>query len=446
LSGLAPKVAPPANPYKTVAKTIAATDLPAAADFAALDNPSGTMVEGDDEPATAASPVPLDAVELPTTLKPSGLFRAHGTPLASSKPSGSFRAHSSNKDLPARPSAPPPPVPDSGEESAVTQPPLTRAQEAGEATSIRPTRVPARKEGAWRSAAVMSSPARSATIEGLPMVSVAGGSLLRKWRPFAIAGVFLLIAVVVAAMVLSGAGRRVRSGWHLVPVVVAATDLPEGTAVTLEMVSQRSVPEQFVTSSVIKPESTQYVVSQKILVPVQAGDPLLWSQFESARASERLSKKVFRRMRAYDVATAKSIAVGGWIQPNDRVDVIVNVSNPDPNRLKGAERVAVTVLENITVLSTGKITSSTPTALLKHGDKDYVDVSLLLIPEEAELLALANDVAEISFTLRNEEDHESTERGLRTTSNTLLQGERVRLFEKKRFNTIQMIRATRRQP
>src|SRR5437868_13897608 len=59
---------------------------------------------------------------------------------------------------------------------------------------------------------------------------------------------------------------RVRRGWNLVPVVVAAQDIPEGTTVTLDMISQRQVPEQFVTSSVVRPESAVHVVNQKVLV------------------------------------------------------------------------------------------------------------------------------------------------------------------------------------
>lgn len=75
----------------------------------------------------------------------------------------------------------------------------------------------------------------------------------------------------------------VRRGWNLVPVVVAAQDIAENTTVTMEMISQRSIPEQFVTSSVVKPDSASYIVNQKLLVPVQAGDPLLWSQFETTK-------------------------------------------------------------------------------------------------------------------------------------------------------------------
>ena len=105
----------------------------------------------------------------------------------------------------------------------------------------------------------------------------------------------LLGAVVgfVGGVLISGLvtwtllAKKARSGWNLVPVVVASQDIPEGTVVTFDLLQQRSIPEQFVTSSVVKPEGASYVVNQRLLVPVQAGDLLLWSQFESKNAGKQ---------------------------------------------------------------------------------------------------------------------------------------------------------------
>ena len=48
-----------------------------------------------------------------------------------------------------------------------------------------------------------------------------------------------------------------------------------------DLIQQRSAPRQLVTSSVVKAESANYIVNAKLLVPVQKGDMLLWSQFET---------------------------------------------------------------------------------------------------------------------------------------------------------------------
>ena len=67
-----------------------------------------------------------------------------------------------------------------------------------------------------------------------------------------------------------------------VSIVVAAVDIPSGTVVTFDMISQRQVPAGAVTTSIVKPDSASYIVNQRIALPVLAGDPMLWSFFETA--------------------------------------------------------------------------------------------------------------------------------------------------------------------
>ena len=76
-----------------------------------------------------------------------------------------------------------------------------------------------------------------------------------------------VLGAIVGYSAVKKAEADARRGWNLVPVVVAAKDISESSVVTFDMISQRSIPEQFVTSSVIKPDSASYVVNQKILVP-----------------------------------------------------------------------------------------------------------------------------------------------------------------------------------
>jgi pilus assembly protein CpaB len=67
----------------------------------------------------------------------------------------------------------------------------------------------------------------------------------------------------------------------LVPIVIASRDLPAGSTVTWDDISQRSVPAGLVTSSVVRPDSASYINNQKLVLPVLAGDAMQWSYFES---------------------------------------------------------------------------------------------------------------------------------------------------------------------
>jgi pilus assembly protein CpaB len=245
--------------------------------------------------------------------------------------------------------------------------------------------------------------------------------MLKGKTPLIIALVLGVLAGTVAYLGIQREKVRVRQGYNPIPVVVASQDIAEGTVLTMDMVSQRPVPEMFVTSSVVKPDSANYVLGQKVLVPIQAGDMLLWSQFETSKAQERLSAIVQKKGRALTIdATGSKMSVGGWVRPNDHVDIIGSFRNP-----QSGEQVATTLMQNIVVLATGRITGTTNTNLLSEGDRGYSTITFLLLPEEAEILSLAAELGSLTLTLRNPEDIDSVESRGHSTINTLLTGERL---------------------
>lgn len=90
------------------------------------------------------------------------------------------------------------------------------------------------------------------------------------------------VAGFLAYIFVKKTEREVRAGWTLTPVIVAQRDIAPGEVLTLDDVAQRSVPEQFVTSSLVRPDSSVYVINQSLTVPVQAGEPLRWAFFATA--------------------------------------------------------------------------------------------------------------------------------------------------------------------
>jgi pilus assembly protein CpaB len=264
--------------------------------------------------------------------------------------------------------------------------------------------------------------------------------MLKGKMPLVIAVVLSLAGFTVGYSAIQKQRAEVRKGWNLVPVVVANVDIAEGSVLTVDMVSQRSVPEQFVTSSVVKPESSSYVIGQKVLVALQAGDPLLWSQFETSRASERLSTKVQKQMRAFTIEAKQTTAVGGWVRPNDHIDVLGTFKDPDTN-----QPVAMTLLQNVVVLATGKVTGTTNVNLLPESERTYSNVSLLVVPEEAEILLLASELGSLARSLRTEDDISVADSRIPTTLRTLFDGEKIAKHREKRRELIDVIRGNVRR-
>jgi Flp pilus assembly protein CpaB len=70
--------------------------------------------------------------------------------------------------------------------------------------------------------------------------------------------------------------RRTHVSWNLVPVVLAAQDLPEGAVISLDAIAEKAIPEQFVTASVVRPDRASEMLGVKLLAPLMAGDPIRW--------------------------------------------------------------------------------------------------------------------------------------------------------------------------
>jgi hypothetical protein len=71
------------------------------------------------------------------------------------------------------------------------------------------------------------------------------------------------------------------TGLPMVVVVVTSKPLPAGHVLTMDDITQVSIPESLVTVSLVKPQDASYVVNQKLLVPRAARDPLNWADFET---------------------------------------------------------------------------------------------------------------------------------------------------------------------
>ena len=136
--------------------------------------------------------------------------------------------------------------------------------------------------------------------------------------------------------------------------------------------------------------------------------------------------------RAVSIDVNERSAVGMWVRPNDHVDVLGTFRDPNSNQI-----VAVTLLQNVIVLATGQTTAATQST---SRDVEYGTVTLLVLPEEAEILVLAQELGSLYLSLRNAEDISIFEERARTTIQTLLTGERVKKLQQRRYQTIQIIR------
>ncbi len=105
----------------------------------------------------------------------------------------------------------------------------------------------------------------------------------------------------------------------------------------------------------------------------------------SSEASQPL--KVMAKARGFTLESA-GVTGAAVLRANDHVDVVAVVTDPDSKQL-----VSVMLMQNVIVLANASPAVGVP-----------AQVTLLVIPEEAQLLSLVKVAGQLTFILRNEVD------------------------------------------
>jgi pilus assembly protein CpaB len=223
------------------------------------------------------------------------------------------------------------------------------------------------------------------------------------------ATVVLLLAVGLAALATYGVFRTIRS----IPVrevevatrhvVVAAADMPLGSRITPEHVKVVGWPAATPIDGSF--DSVDAVVGRGLVAPLAANEPLTERKLAPREAGAGLSPSIPTGMRALSVKVNEVIGVAGFTVPGARVDVVVVLKNRENS-------MARVVVSNLQVLTAG---TKYDIEQAKDGQPMPSNVVTLLVsPDDAERIALAQMEGSITLVLRNPLDVTPTEsRGVR---------------------------------
>jgi len=214
-----------------------------------------------------------------------------------------------------------------------------------------------------------------------------------------VVGIALLLAVLAsvgAYKFLSGQSRVAEQArLQTVGIVVAVVDIPLGSTINPNQVAVSPWPkESYPKDAIADPK----VVGGRIaLRDFTRGEPVVESKLvPQNKSTGLLSLKIPSGMRGFSVKVNEVVGVGGFIVPDSRVDVVVTTS-PSQN---SQEKISKIVLEDVRVLAAGQVIEQ------KENKPVTVNtVTLALLPEEAEKLALAGNDGIIQLVMRNFTDN-----------------------------------------
>ena len=180
-------------------------------------------------------------------------------------------------------------------------------------------------------------------------------------------------------------------------LVVARAELPLGSVLTTDDVTVIEVPEQDDTQGSFR--NIEDVIDRSVTQAVMPNEPITSGRVTEKGAGFGLEAVIPEGYRAVAVAINQVSGVSGFILPGSHIDILLSATP-----MGATDLLTTTVLENVTVLSTGH--KQQPSAT---GQPQNVPVvNMLLTPEDAELLTLAAQEGRIQLVLRNPKDEEIT--------------------------------------
>ena len=190
----------------------------------------------------------------------------------------------------------------------------------------------------------------------------------------------------------------------LVDVLIATKDIPMGTALGEQNIKWDKWPKTGIRESFIlkkgRPEALKEYSKTVARSSFFAGEPIREAKIVRSD-SGYLSAILPAGKRAIAIRVGAESTAGGFILPNDHVDVVMSYPNPDPS-VEGF--ITETVLQNIRVLAIDQVIEE------KEGEKAKVGstATLELTAQQVEIIATAQKLSggRLTLALRSVEDSE----------------------------------------
>lgn len=224
-------------------------------------------------------------------------------------------------------------------------------------------------------------------------------------------GIFTVVKKLGAPAQTVQAPQTIVEKVEYVGVLAAAQDIPLGTRLSQDSLSWIDWPAEAVSPALItekmRPDAKVELENSIVRSPIVEGEPINLVKLVSAGDSGVMAALLSPGMRAVTTRISVDTAAGGFIQPGDRVDVILResfrVETNDDNQSTGStvrrERIfaANTLFENVKVLAIDQTFATTP-----EGGATVIGstATFELNQSDSELLQEAEGQGDIYLTLR----------------------------------------------
>jgi pilus assembly protein CpaB len=184
----------------------------------------------------------------------------------------------------------------------------------------------------------------------------------------------------------------------LAHVLVAKSDIPVGTFLTAELMRWQEWPRDSVDAAYVLQENAKLedFIGAVVRSRVTSGEPITAGRVVHSGDRGFMSAVLDPGSRAVTVNVTASTGMAGFVLPGDRVDLLLTMVVQSGNKDAPARHMSETVLTDLRVLAMDQRLTD---------DKKDVTVpktaTLEVTPKQAELVAVASELGQLSLSLRS---------------------------------------------
>lgn len=193
----------------------------------------------------------------------------------------------------------------------------------------------------------------------------------------------------------------VRPAIETVDVLVAKNEIGLGKAIQPGDLDWQTWPASAANAQYIQkktqPNAVEELKGAIARAPFVAGEPIREQKMIRANGSGFMSAILSPGMRAISTDISPETGVGGFILPNDHVDVLLTRRDQEKQKISGGDGfTSETILRNVRVLAIDQTVEE------KNGQKVVVGktATIELTPRQTEILALSRQRGTLSLALR----------------------------------------------
>lgn len=197
---------------------------------------------------------------------------------------------------------------------------------------------------------------------------------------------------------------------EIVEVLVASDRIEPGRVLTAESVRWEEWPDSSVSPELVtsdaNPDIEEFIVDAVARAPLLPGEPITEQKIARVGSGTFMAANLSPGMRAVSIPISEESGAGGFILPNDRVDVLLTrelADTPDGETVFHAS----TILTDVRVLAIDQV-------IRQEEEQEYVvarTATLETSPAQSEVIAQAQASGVLSLALRSLGDESVAQTG-----------------------------------